>query len=106
MATAAEIDEVQELLGPTASDDGWTEARIGDDLDSGLTAQQIALAYWEARMAKTSAVVNVTESGSSRSLSDIHKHATEMAKYYKGKTEAAEETAPRRGLRSITLRRA
>lgn len=82
MAEEAQIKIAQEKLGPDAAAGGWTELRVGEDLDLGLTPNQIALAWWEHRAASTATYTDVQESGSSRALSTIHKQAVAMADRY------------------------
>lgn len=105
MATQAEIAEVLGLLGPNAASDGWDEAKINDLLDEGNTPDEIALEYWEARMAKTSTMVNVTESGSSRSLRDVFTNASAMAKYFADKNKDDETESSVRPVRTRSIKR-
>jgi hypothetical protein len=92
MASAAEILAVAETLGPTAGSEGWDEIKIGAMLDSGMSPKAVSLSYWEFRMSRTSSLVDVSESGSSRKLSDVFTNAANMAKYWRDKI--AEEEFP------------
>lgn len=102
----AEVNDVRELLGPSSPDD-WTNEEIQTKLDAGETAEQIAAAWWTLRASQTASLIDVSESGSSRSLGMLHKQALNMAKFYGAKVDDAEEDAEqaRRGLHSRTLRR-
>lgn len=46
------------------------------------SAEGAAAAIWETKAGAYAKLVNVSESGSSRSMSDLHKNALTMAKYY------------------------
>lgn len=107
MATQEEIDAVLESFAPGAGAEGWDEARVNAMLDAGMKPDDIALEYWETRMARTSTLVNVSESGSSRSLSDIYTNALKMAEYYRKKKadEDDEVIAKVRGARTRSIRR-
>lgn len=100
MADPDEVAAVQQMLNPVAGSEGWNEAKIGELLDAGETPEQIALAYWESRMARTSNLVDVQESGSSRRLSDIHKSAAAMAKYYADKVAGQNPLVQKRPVRT------
>jgi hypothetical protein len=94
MADQAEIDAVLDMLGTSAVDSGWDAGKIGALLDAG-ESPKIARRYWESRMASTSELADVSESGSSRRLSQIHTSAAAMAAYYRGaETSEDPENAP------------
>lgn len=113
MAEAADIQKVKEKLGPNATDIGYNETRIGEDLDLGMTPNQIALAFWESSAARTAHLVDVSESGSSRALSGVHRNATAMAERYQklvnfdDKDDGIEDPKPTRGpgIRTFPIRR-
>lgn len=111
MATEAEIRVVREKLGPDAAQGGWTDTRIDEDLTLGKTPNEIALAWWEYRASNTAHLVDVNESGSSRTLSRIHSNAVAMAERYKSLVDAENEITdpalPTRGpgIRTFPIRR-
>lgn len=106
MATAEEIQEVLDMLGPDAVESGWTEAKIDAALDGGETPNEIARRYWEYRMSRSSTMADVSESGSSRKLSQIFENAKALAAYYKGATEAENpDNQPEAGSFSRPIRR-
>lgn len=84
MATADAIRDVSEMLGSAAAAAGWDDTRIGADLDAGKTPNKIALQWWIYQSAKTANLTQVSESGSSRTLSDIWEHAIKMRDYFQG----------------------
>lgn len=94
MATALEIADLRALLSEDAlTDENWTDALIGERLDSGQTQSEVVLAYWRQRAAKTSNLVSISENGSTRNLEVIHKNAMAQVAYWAGEVsrEKAEE---------------
>ena len=75
MAQQDDIDQVKSNLPDDAEGDGWNDTLIGGMLDTGLSIIKTTLAFWNARVAKLSVVVDVTESGSSRQLSNLFNQA-------------------------------
>jgi hypothetical protein len=80
MATTEEIQEVRDL---TDGADGFTDDQIGALVDSGLSINAVAYRVWQSTAASYSKLVNVSESGSSRSMGDLYKNALAMAKSFK-----------------------
>ena len=87
MATEAEIQEVQFMLDGSAGTAGWDENRIGDQLDAGLSPNEIAARYWEWKVNNSVSLANVSESGSSRSLGQVFDHIKERAAYYRKRAD-------------------
>lgn len=92
MASEADIIIVRDNLGPDSLAEDWSDFKIGLLLDSGMSTTAVIRQYWNFRAASTAAFVNISESGSSRSLSDVHKQALDMLKYWDARL--AEENAP------------
>lgn len=106
MASEADIAEVLDMLGSNAVEDGWDDVKIGALLDSGDTPVTIARKYWEYRSANTSELADVSESGSSRKLQQIHTNSTAMAAYYRGAEQSEDpENQPGAGSFSREIRR-
>lgn len=93
MATAADIEKVRDNLPSVAVVDGWDDAKIESKLDGGNTTSETIRDYWSYKVANTADFVSVSESGSSRDLASIHKHAVEMLKYWDDKIRQEEEDA-------------
>ena len=94
MATAEQIAEVREYIDEPDDTDGWTSARIGvyiDREDGDLYLGSSAI--WSAKAASYARLVNVSESGSSRSLGTLMDNALKMAALYKGKSPTAAPAA-------------
>jgi hypothetical protein len=73
----------------------FTEEQLNSIIDANsedVDAQ--AAVVWEVRAGKYHGLVNVSESGSSRQLSDMHKNALAMASYYRNKGVELPGTVP------------
>jgi hypothetical protein len=93
MATPQQVQELRALAAYTdvePYDDSQLSALI-DDADS---LERVAARLWNEKASKMATLVNISESGSSRSLGDAHKNALGMAKYYKGLADEAEAETP------------
>lgn len=78
MATDSDIAAVKANLPDDADSDGWDDTLIGTMLDTGLSVVKTTLAFWNNRVAKLSTVVDVSESGSSRQLSNLFTQAKQV----------------------------
>jgi hypothetical protein len=106
MATPEEIEDVQDLLPDDAADYGWDTDKISAMIDSGVTGNALLVSFWDKVSSSTSGYVDMSESGSSRALSQIHKNAVSMAKTYRDLLD--KENAPptvTTGIRSRAIRR-
>lgn len=79
MAQQPDIDEVKKA---TDGGGGYTDTELGVILDSGVTKNALISRIWREKAASYATLVNVSESGSSRSLSDLHKNALTMAEKF------------------------
>jgi hypothetical protein len=92
MADADLIQETRDMLGQNPEQFGWDDVRIEAELDAGNSSATIARKFWESRMVSQTNMADMSESGSSRSLSQIFKNAQAAAAYFQGR-EAAEDPA-------------
>lgn len=93
MATQAQIDQLILIVGTEL----LTEVQMGeviDNNDSNLIAA--AAQVWEIRAGKYHGLVNITESGSSRNMGDLHKNALAMAQTYRNQLVSTEAIATSR----------
>lgn len=86
MATTEEIKEVRDL---TDGAELFTDEQLGALIDSGLSVNAVAYRVWQSAAASYSKLVNVSESGSSRSMGDLYKNALAMAKSFKDADQPA-----------------
>ena len=92
MAEAADILSVKDLLPSKAlEDEGWDDAKITVYLDAGKSVSGVLLQYWDARSAQLYQMIDVSESGSSRSLGKIYDNAKSMAEYWRDRVKSEKE---------------
>lgn len=90
MADESDIEDVKDLL---PSDSEWDDEKIGLKLDAGRTVFQVVQNYWESMASRYHSMIDVSESGSSRSLSRLYDNALKQAEYWKSRADKeAEET--------------
>lgn len=81
MATASEIAYVRQLINELDATNGWTDVRITDFIEKNRDAtgfvnlKMAASDIWGAKATTFSQLVDVSESGSSRKMSDLLKNA-------------------------------
>jgi hypothetical protein len=113
MADEADVTAVLDLLPSTSAEQGWDQDRVGTDLDSGMSPNQIALAYYRKRAADSATYVDISESGSSRSLSTVHRQMVAMVEMYQklvnleDTEDNVDDPPPTRGpgIRTFSIRR-
>ncbi len=93
MATADEITAFRLLIDEAADKEPYTDASLGARLDAATSPQALAGLIWTEKAAAYAALVDVSESGSSRSLGQLQDKALAMAKTF----QAADPTAPGTG---------
>jgi hypothetical protein len=78
MATTNEIQQLRRMTGLEEDDEVYTDSLLGGYIDDlGMTAAYKQV--WTEKAAAVAALVDTTESGSSRSLSQLRKSYLEMA---------------------------
>jgi len=103
MATADDVAAFR-LLIAEPDETTYTDAELGGILDSAPSANSAAAAIWTQKAAAAAELVNVSESGSSRSLGDLQTKALNMAKVFRDAVEADQATSPGVRIRRITRR--
>lgn len=85
MATESEIAALRAAIGQPANEEPWTDAALGALIDAANGDLNLA-AYnaWMSKAASAASMVDISEGGSSRKMSDVHKNALAMAAVYKG----------------------
>jgi hypothetical protein len=79
VATVDEIAAFRLLIAESADVMPYDDISLTTRLDAAESPQALAREIWLEKAAKFAQLVNVSESGSSRSLSDLHKNALAMA---------------------------
>lgn len=85
MAEAEDVETVKDNIPSDAAGQGWDDDKIAAIIDGGLTTSRTIRSYWSWRVANTTNLVSISESGSSRDLSKIHQQALDMLKYWDAK---------------------
>lgn len=95
MAEPGDIAKVREYVGEPNVSEGWTDERIASFIDGAKNLKLAASEIWIVKAGTFSAVVDVTESGSSRKMGSLQDKALKMAGYYlaAGKAEQNEGVA-------------
>jgi hypothetical protein len=106
VATAGEIAAFRLLIDEHDDAQPYSDLSLSTRLDGATSTQSLAAEIWREKAATYASLVNVTESGSSRSMSDLHKNALNMAKEFAGADPEAPGTGPAaRGVRMKRLTR-
>lgn len=86
MATAGEIAALRLLIAETDDVEPFTDVFLSSAFDTAGDLDSAAATLWRYKAAASADLVNVAESGSSRSLGDLHKNALAMAKDFDTRT--------------------
>ena len=79
MATAEQIASFRLLIDEATDKAPYDDISLNTRLDAASSPQSLAREIWLEKAAKYASLVNVSESGSSRAMSDLHKNAIAMA---------------------------
>lgn len=88
MATTAELARLRRLVDEPDNTNGWTDEKLEEvfaqtaNKDGSLNFRAAAREVWEGKAAALAALVDVTESSSSRRNSQYFDHAKKMAEAY------------------------
>lgn len=82
MATAEEIAAFRLLIDEQTDKDPYTDSALNARLDTAASTQALAAEIWTEKAAAYAALVNTSESGSSRSLGDLQDKALKMAETF------------------------
>lgn len=86
---ADQLAYVRQLISEPSDVNGWTDDRIQAlgpaalKADGSYDLRTYAATIWEAKAAEAVPLVDVSESGSSRAMGQIHAHALKMAERYR-----------------------
>lgn len=105
MASVDEIAAFRLLIDESKDEAPYDDASLGVRLDAASSSQSLAQEIWLEKAARYASLVTVSESGSSRSLSDLHKNALAMAGSFGAADPSAPGAASTRGVRMRKLTR-
>jgi Cdc6-like AAA superfamily ATPase len=92
MATPEDVLRLRGLTSYTEVEP-YDDPQLSDLIDA-TSIYRVASRIWNEKAASYASLVNVSESGSSRNMGDLHKNALAMAKYYKGLADEEETETP------------
>lgn len=97
-ATDEDVIYLKTLIGETTLSDEQLKIIMDANLNENgsVNFNRSAASVWGSKAAEAASLVNVSESGSSRSLSDLHKNALAMQKSFEAKDVAAVVEVTRR----------
>lgn len=102
MADAQQILALRQLVDDVDAPQMFTDEYLSAVIDAAASMDEAAVVVWEAKAARLSTMVNVSESGSSRSNSQLYTNALSQLKYFRDKTTQGEvESATRSRMRAI-----
>lgn len=85
-----DIASLRLLIGEPLNAEPWTDVRLAEiivatrDTDESVNLNRAAAMVWQQKASASATLVDVSESGSSRKLSDLHKNALAMQKHFSG----------------------
>lgn len=94
MATAAELIELRDYINEPDNTNGWTEEKLTDYLTRYSNTLRAASEAWAVKASQFAEVVDVSESGSSRSLGALFDRAQKMSEYYARRADEVEAEVP------------
>jgi hypothetical protein len=103
VATKADIDALRLLIAESDDKAPYDDISLSVRLDAAASPEGLAAIIWREKAANYAALVTVSESGSSRSLSDLHKNALAMAKSLSDADPSNPGTGP--AVRGVVIRR-
>lgn len=105
MATTEQLAAIRLLIGAGALQDAEINSLIDQATTDGETDMLLAQAsVWEALAARYHGLVDTSESGSSRSMSQMFKNATSMAAAIRAQITARDEVVIETSRRTTTRR--
>jgi len=98
----ATVDQIAKVRRATDEMDFATydDGVIGAFIDAASSLDAAIVEIWTEKAAKYASLVDVTESGSSRSLSNLQKQALSMAARYQDNVDASIETMSEAAVRT------
>jgi hypothetical protein len=90
VATPEDILRLRDYIAEPDDTNGWTDARLAAYVDANTNLFNAAAEIWGVKAGTYAGLVNVSESGSSRSLGDLLSQAQKMGKYYSDLGKAAD----------------
>jgi len=96
MATAAEILALRRYINQETNTEPWTDETLGAMVDASGSSRLAASQWWEGEAAKVAHLVDISEGGSSRKMSEVHTNYLAQAARYAGPAGGEIQTAASR----------
>jgi hypothetical protein len=103
VATTEEVAELRRMIAEP-SETTYTDLALSALIDAS-NLYQAAVSIWSQKASAYAGLVDITESGSSRKLSDLQKNALAMASFYKAQIAAEVETTTDVPPRTVAIER-
>lgn len=84
MASPEDVANLRAAINEPDDSNGWSDEELALLIDAEPTLNAAAATAWVRKAGQLSSLVDVSESGSSRKLSDLYKNAMAMGAHYKG----------------------
>jgi hypothetical protein len=94
MATAEEIVSLRRMVNEPTNTAPWTDDTLGLIIDAAIDLDAAAASVWRSKAASVAHLVDISEGGSSRKMSEMHKNFLSIAEGYE-QTSAANPALPR-----------
>lgn len=91
MATPEQLAQFRRMIGELTNAAPWDDAYCTQVIDASSSLNAAATRAWEEKAAIYAGMIDTTESGSSRRLSQLQAQALNMAGYYRKLTEGEAE---------------
>lgn len=91
MATTDQITQLRRMIGELEDTAPWTDPDVERLVDGSASLNEAAMKGWQEKAAMYASMVDTTESGSSRRLSQLQDQALKMAKHYEGLMGSTDE---------------
>lgn len=94
MAEQDLIDRLRRMTGETEDNEGYTDTQLATILnENGNNLNSAAAVIWAEKASDYADLVNISEAGSSRSNSDLFKHASDQADRFQRLADAEDPVA-------------
>lgn len=94
MATADQIAQVRLYVNEPDDVDPYQDVDIAALIDSLGSVEMASSAIWTQKASSYAELVDVTEAGASRKMSDLHKNALAMSRYFADKDAGIDPNVP------------
>jgi hypothetical protein len=90
MASAEDIALLRAMIGEPDNAEPWTDEVLSAMIDAAASLESAALSAWTAKAATYAGMVDTTESGSSRRLSQLQEQALKMVAFFRQASDTPE----------------